>query len=65
MPPIRSAVGGSTIGLKMALLYLAQGRYAEAEPFARRALELAEQAFGASHPTTATVTGSESANPHQ
>ena len=32
----------------------AQGRYAEAEPFARRALELAEQEFGASHPTTAT-----------
>ena len=33
----------------------AQGRYAEAEPFARRALELAEREFGASHPTTATT----------
>ena len=33
----------------------AQGRYAEAEPFARRALELAERDFGASHPTTAKM----------
>ncbi len=32
-----------------------QGRYAEAEPFARRALELAEREFGASHPTTTTT----------
>ncbi len=32
-----------------------QGRYAEAEPFARRALELVEREFGASHPTTATM----------
>ncbi len=32
-----------------------QGRYAEAEPFARRALEPAEREFGASHPATATT----------
>ena len=33
----------------------AQGRYSEAEPFARKALELAEREFGASHPTTAAT----------
>ena len=33
----------------------AQGRYSDAGPFARKALELAEREFGASHPTTATT----------
>ncbi len=32
-----------------------QGRYAEAERFARKALELGEQEFGPEHPTTATL----------
>ncbi len=32
-----------------------QGRYGEAEPFARKALELAEKEFGSSHPRTAAV----------
>ena len=34
----------------MAELYRAQGRYAEAEPLARRALALLEAAFGSHHP---------------
>ena len=29
-----------------------QGRYAEAEPFARKALELGQQEFGPNHPNT-------------
>ncbi len=32
-----------------------QGHYAEAEPYARKALELGKQEFGADHPTTATL----------
>ena len=32
-----------------------QGRYAEAERFARKALELGEREFGADHPNTATM----------
>ncbi len=32
----------------------AQGRYAEAEPFAQKALELGEKKFGPDHPTTGT-----------
>ncbi len=32
----------------------AQGRYSEAEPFARKALELSQREFGPDHPTTAT-----------
>ncbi len=31
-----------------------QGRYAEAEPFARKALELGEKEFGPDHPYTGT-----------
>ncbi len=33
----------------------AQGRYAEAEPFARKALELSRKEFGPGHPTTAAL----------
>ncbi len=33
----------------------AQGRYAEAEPFARKALELGQREFGPDHPTTGTM----------
>lgn len=35
----------------------AQGRIAEAEPFARRALEIGEQEFGPDHRHTATLLG--------
>ncbi len=33
----------------------AQGRYAEAERFARKALELGQREFGLDHPTTWTL----------
>jgi len=33
----------------------AEGRYAEALPFAEKALRLGEREFGADHPTTATL----------
>ena len=33
----------------------AEGRYAEAEPFARKALELGQREFGPDHPTTGTL----------
>ena len=37
----------------LALLYLAQGRYAEAEPLFKRALAIMEKAFGPGHPHVA------------
>ena len=39
----------------MALLYEAQGRYAEAEPLLTRALAIDEKAFGPDHRNVATV----------
>jgi tetratricopeptide (TPR) repeat protein len=38
----------------LAELYRSQGRYAEAEPLYRRALQITEQQLGAEHPDTAT-----------
>ncbi len=38
----------------LAVLYKAQGRYAEAEPLYQRALAIYEKALGPDHPTTAT-----------
>ena len=38
----------------LAGLYLAQGRYAEAEPLYKRALVINEKAFGSDHPEVAT-----------
>ena len=39
----------------LALLYQAQGRYAEAEPLHKRALAISEKALGPEHPDVATV----------
>ena len=39
---------------KLALLYNAQGHYAQAEPLYKRALEIKEQALGPDHPSVAT-----------
>jgi tetratricopeptide (TPR) repeat protein len=36
-----------------ALLYIARGRYAQAEPLYKRALSINEKAFGSKHPVTA------------
>ena len=38
----------------MASLYMAQGKYKEAEPLLKRALEINENALGPEHPDTAT-----------
>ncbi len=38
----------------LALLYQAQGRYAEAEPLYKRALAIMEKALGPEHPHVAT-----------
>ncbi len=38
----------------LALLYKAQGRYAEAEPLYKRALAIVEKALGPEHPLVAT-----------
>ncbi len=38
----------------LALLYAAQGRYAEAEPLYKRALAISEKALGPDHPNVAT-----------
>ena len=38
----------------LALLYAAQGRYAQAEPLYTRALAIWEHALGSQHPTVAT-----------
>jgi tetratricopeptide (TPR) repeat protein len=41
-------------GLKdLGMLYHIQGRYAEAEPFYKRALAIREKAFGPDHPNVA------------
>ena len=40
---------------KQALLYQAQGKYAEAEPLYRRLLKILEKAFGPNHPSVAAV----------
>jgi len=39
----------------LAALYLAQGKYAEAEPLFQRALAVREKALGPEHPDTITV----------
>ncbi len=39
---------------ELALLYQAQGKYAQAEPLYKRALAVAEQALGPNHPQVAT-----------
>ena len=39
----------------LAVLYRAQGKYAEAEPLYRRALAIKEKALGPEHPSVATV----------
>ena len=39
----------------LAILYVDQGKYAEAEPLYQRALHIWEQAFGAEHPYTRTA----------
>jgi tetratricopeptide (TPR) repeat protein len=39
------------------LLYHNQGKYEEAEPLYRRALDIFERALGAEHPSVATVLG--------
>ena len=39
---------------RLAALYRSQGRYGEAEPLYRRALQIREQQWGADHPDTAT-----------
>ncbi len=39
----------------MALLYEAQGRYAEAEPLYQRSLTIMEKALGPEHPNVATT----------
>ena len=36
----------------MASLYMAQGKYKEAEPLLKRALEIREKALGPEHPDT-------------
>ncbi len=41
--------------LLMALLYSDQGRYSEAEPLVKKALEIAELSLGVDHPSTATI----------
>ena len=41
----------------LALLYHAQGRYAEAEPLHQRALAICEAVLGPLHPTVATLLG--------
>ena len=47
------AVGTSLNNL--ALLYKAQGRYAEAEPVQKRALAIREKALGIDHPKTVAI----------
>lgn len=39
----------------LALLYQSQGRYTEAEPLYQKALAIAEQSLGVSHPNTITT----------
>ncbi len=49
-----SGAGAGSALTEDALLYRTQGRYADAEPYHKRALAILEKALGTEHPNVAT-----------